>query len=113
MDADFHRYYQADLGSLIWREDWPPSKIFARIVGLPEDSAFARARNDGHTSIHELLAQVRDAVVTQAHGWRLEGKPQNYPRPGTEQHSRDEGLDLADPKDAVQVARFFGMPHHN
>lgn len=110
MDSDFDRYYHRDLATVIWAEHWPASKIWARIETLPEDSALRRKHTKGHTSLHELLAQVRDAVTTTAHGWRLEGKPKPYPRPGEDRHDPSEAVDLTDPKDTAAVVRFFGRP---
>ena len=108
MDADFDRYYGRDLAETIWCDEWPPSKILARIAGLPEDSAFRRSLAKGHTSLHEVLAQIRDAVVTTAHGYRIDGKPTPYPRPGEPQ--KDAGLDITDPENAGAIVRFFGRP---
>ena len=111
MEADFSRFYQRDLATLIWVEEWPGSKLWTHVCGLPEDSAFVRALMQGHTSIHELLAQIRDAVVTTAHGWRLDGKPKAYERPQRRDDAEPESVDLTNPENAAAIARFFGTPH--
>lgn len=90
-------------------DEWPASRLWGRVQALPEDSAYARAVLEGHTSIHEVLAQIRDAVVTTAHGYRLDGKPKNYPRPGGSAPEKD-AVDLTNPADVGAIVRFFGRP---
>ena len=106
MEADFDRHYRHDLGEILWVEEWPPSKVWSHILGLPDDSAFGRAISKGHNKDHELLAQIRDAVVTTAHGYRLQGKPTPFPRPGRD--DRRERVDPTNPDDAASLRRFFG-----
>ena len=84
--------------------------IWSRILGLPEDSALGRALNHGHTTLHELLAQTRDAVVTTAHGYRLEGRPKQYERPGRVTVHEGDPLDPTNPHHAKALRRFFGNP---
>lgn len=111
MEADFDRYYSRDLAEVVWADHWPASKIWNRVTTLPEDSALRRKHTRGHTSLHELLAQTRDAVVTTAHGWRLQGKPEPYKRPGVED-AHDKGtVELGNPEDVATIRRFFGRPH--
>lgn len=107
MEADFSRYYGRDLGSVIWVDRWDASRLWSHVANLPEDSAFGRALSKGHTTLHELLAQVRDAVVTTAHGYRLEGRPKPYQRPGHEER-RKEPVDPTNPDNAAEIRRFFG-----
>lgn len=110
MDADFDRYYHRDLAETIWGHDWPASKVHARISALPEESAFRRKHSDGWSSIHELLASIHDRVTTSAHGYRLEGKPKNYPRPSDGDQPHTEAVDPRNPADAASLVRFFGRP---
>lgn len=111
MEADFDRYYSRDLAQMIWAEHWPARRIWARITSLPETSAFRRARSQGHTSIHELLASIHDRVTTTAHGYRLEGKPQDWPRPNRPTAPVDgDALDPTNPDHASALIRFFGRP---
>ena len=88
----------------MWVEGWSASRLTGRILALPEGSAYVRGLLKGHTSLHELLAQIRDAVTTTAHGWRWEGKPENYKRP----ESGPKHIDLSDPGDRAALGGFFG-----
>ena len=110
MEADFDRYYRRDLGSLVWIEGWSGRKILRRVIALPDDSAFRLARTDGWTTERELLASIHDRVTVAAHGWRLEGKPKNWPRPGTNTPDEDEPAHLNDARDVQRIVRFFGRP---
>lgn len=107
MEADFDRFYRRDLAHEIWRSKRPASWFWNRIVCLPDDSAFGRAISKGHTKDSEILAQIRDAVVTQAHGYRLQGRPEPYKRPGMEDRHK-QSVDPTNPEDAASIRRFFG-----
>lgn len=65
-----------------------------------------RSLTNGHSALHELLAQIRDASVTAASGYRYSGKPKPYPRPGHERPARS--VDLTNPEDRAAIGRFFG-----
>lgn len=110
MEADFDRFYDKDLARLIWVDEWPASMLWARVTGLPEDSAFVRKLTLGHTSLHELVAQVRDAVTTTAHGYRWEGKPENYQRPAEAKAEAERVVHLSDRSKVAEIKRFFGTP---
>ena len=111
MESDFDRYYQKDLAALIWVEEWPASMLWTRIVTLPEGSAFVRKATLGHSSLHELLAQIRDAVTTSAHRWRMEGKPQMYERPTAKRVERGRAVDPTNRSHVAEIKRFFGTPN--
>lgn len=111
MESDFDRFYNGrDLGRLIWVEGWPGRKILGRILHLPAESAFRLARTDGWTTERELLASIHDRLTVTAHGWRLEGKPKNWPRPGSDVRDDDEVAHLDDARDVQRIVRFFGRP---
>jgi hypothetical protein len=93
----------------LWVERWPASKLLALIRELPEESALFRAQAGGHTTLLELLAQIRDRVDVQAHGHQLRGKPEPYQRPATEQ-AKPKAIDLSNAKDRATLGRFFGAP---
>jgi hypothetical protein len=66
--------------------------------------------NRGHSSLHELLAQIRDVVNVQAHGYRMQGKPDPYQRPFAPEQRKRESMSFSNPADASAIKRFFGTP---
>lgn len=71
LEADFTRYYNADLRALCWGPHgtrWSARRILVHIFALPRDSALIRAHMTPEASwetTHELLAAVIEAIRAQ------------------------------------------------
>ena len=91
MEADFTRFYQADLRALCWGDSrWGVRRILTHINNLPRDSAYVRhlsgaaAYWDEHV---ELQAQTVDSLERLTYyllavNGNTPPKPQPLPRPG-------------------------------
>lgn len=93
LEADFTRYYSADLRALCWGKDrWSARRILGHIRALPPDCATVRRHmtpEQAWDTTHELLAGLFDAmqrhtaIYMQAHGVDT-ALPAPLPRPGQE-----------------------------
>ncbi|NNC10698.1 hypothetical protein HII28_02195 [Planctomonas sp. JC2975] len=91
LEADFTRYYGADLRALCWGSSrWSARRILGHIRSLPHDSATVRAHLTPEAqweTTHELLAAVVDVLraqtVSLVRTWGGEmDDPKPLPRPG-------------------------------
>lgn len=115
LEADFLRFYAADLPAAIWGPaPMSARKIAVLVKGLPPDSAIARALNPslGWGTTEELLAVLTEQVdlsnrlFLKAHSREGSGDPKPFitiRRPW--QDDTDSKPKMSDPAD---VARFLG-----
>lgn len=86
MEADFTRFYHADLRALCWGENrWGVRRLLTHIKNLPRDSAYVRhlsgeaAYWDEHV---EMTAKVLDAISwTNYYLLRVNGNELDPPTP--------------------------------
>lgn len=91
MEADFTRYYHADLRELCWGESrWGVRRLLIHVGNLPRDSAYIRHLSGEHAYWDqqvELTANVLDAIerltyyTLRINGTELD-QPKPFPRPG-------------------------------